>query len=55
MSRSLAGSFGRFPTKRWSYFIQKVYKTDLLICPKWALALPLRSPHRAAAFVSNDP
>ena len=22
------------PKKRWSHFIQKVYETDLLICPK---------------------
>ncbi len=28
--------------KRWPYFIQKVYETDPLICPKWALALPLQ-------------
>ncbi len=28
--------------RRWSHFIQKVYETDPLIRPKWALALPLR-------------
>ncbi len=36
--------------KRWSYFIQKVYETDPLICLKWALALPCGGPQQAAIY-----
>jgi len=28
--------------RSWSHFIRKVYETDPLLCPKRALALPLR-------------
>jgi hypothetical protein len=39
--------------KRWSYFIQKVYETNPLVCPKWTLDLPLKYPTKGRPFLES--